>query len=164
MLLVSQSACTHVTCYPPEDPEFYAEVTHFFQESLLPYVQNAKLCLPIDNSVPLMPQHFAFGGTDWGHHTDYDQFTENHDWDQNHDHDDVDHFMCEESNVGTPHYGFDDADIDQQAGISEYEVVNTELHLLQGDSRSNAYSAVEDGEAEETGDSYYAANFEDSAQ
>ena len=42
--------------------------------------------------------------------------------------------------------------------------MNTELHLLQGDSSSNAYSAVEDGEAEETGDSYYAANFEDSAQ
>ena len=96
--------------------------------------------------------------------TDYDQFTENHDWDQNHDYDDVDHFMCEGSNVGTPHYGFDDADIDQQAGISEYEVVNTELHLLQGDSSSNTYSAVEDGESEETGDSYYAANFEDSAQ
>jgi hypothetical protein len=159
-----QSACTHDTCYPPEDPEFYAEVTHFFQESLLPYVQNAKLCLPIDNSVPLMPQHFAFDGTDWGHHTDYDQFNENHDWDQNHDHDDVDHFMCEESNDGTPHYGFDDADIDQQAGISEYEVVNTELHLLQGESSSNAYSAVDDGGAEEAGDSYYAANFEDSAQ
>jgi hypothetical protein len=111
-----------------------------------------------------MPQHFAFDGTDWGHHTDYDQFNENHDWDQNHDHDDVDHFMCEESNDGTPHYGFDDADIDQQAEISEYEVVNTELHLLQGESSSNAYSAVDDGGAEEAGDSYYAADFEDSAQ
>jgi hypothetical protein len=72
--------------------------------------------------------------------------------------------MCEESNEVTTHYGFDDADIDQQAGISEYEVVNTELHLLQGDSSSNTYSAVENGESEETGDSYYAANFEDSAQ
>jgi hypothetical protein len=76
-----QSACTHVTCYPPEDPEFYAEVTHFFQESLFPFVQNAKLCLPIDNSVPLMPQHFAFDGTDWGHHSEHDQSTDYQDWD-----------------------------------------------------------------------------------
>ncbi len=59
-----QGACKHATCHPPEDPDFYAEVTHFFQESLLPFVQNAKLCLPVDNSVPLMPQHFAFEGTD----------------------------------------------------------------------------------------------------
>jgi hypothetical protein len=32
------SACTHATCYPLEDPEFYAEVTHFFQELFLPFV------------------------------------------------------------------------------------------------------------------------------
>ncbi len=72
--------------------------------------------------------------------------------------------MYEESNDGTSHYGFDDADIDQQAGIFEYEVVNTELHLLQGESSSNSYTAVDDGEAEEAGDPYFSANFEDSAQ
>jgi hypothetical protein len=75
-----QGACTHATCYPPEDPDFYAEVTHFFQESLLPFVQNAKLCLPVDNSVPLMPQHFAFEGTDWGHHTAYEELAESQEY------------------------------------------------------------------------------------
>ncbi len=150
--------------HPPEDPEFYAEVTHLFQESLLPYVQNAKLCLPFDNSVPLMPQHFAFDGTDWGHRTDYDQFTDYQDLDQDHDHEDVDHFVYDGSNDGALQYGFDDADIDQQAGISEYEVVGTELHLLQGESNTDSYSAVDGEGAEEAGDSYYVANFEDSAQ
>ncbi len=72
--------------------------------------------------------------------------------------------MYEGSNNTATQYGFDDADIDQQAGVSEYEVVNTEVHLLQGESSSNSYNAVDDGEAEEAGDSYYAANFEDSAQ
>ncbi len=72
--------------------------------------------------------------------------------------------MHEGSNVNAAQYGFDDADMDQQAGIPEYEVVNTELHLLQGESGSNSYNAVDDGEAEEAVDSYYAANFEDSAQ
>jgi hypothetical protein len=57
-----QRACSHATCHLPEDPDFYAEVTHFFQETLLPFGQNAKLCLLVDNSVPLMPQHFAFDG------------------------------------------------------------------------------------------------------
>lgn len=37
-----------------------------FQSTLLPYVQNAKLGLAVDNSAPLMPQHLAFDGTDWG--------------------------------------------------------------------------------------------------
>jgi hypothetical protein len=99
-----------------------------------------------------------------GHHTDYDQFTDYQDWDQNHDHEDVEHFVYEESNDFASQYDFDDADIDQQSGISEYEVVNTELHLLQGESNNNSYSAVDNGEAEGAGDSYYAANFEDNAQ
>jgi len=61
-----QPNCTTSTCYPPEDPEFYTETTHLFQSTLLPYVQNAKLGLAVDNSAPLMPQHLAFDGTDWG--------------------------------------------------------------------------------------------------
>ncbi len=64
-------ACTPESCYPPEDPDFYTEVTHLFQTTLLPFVQNAKLGLPIDNSAPLMPHHFAFEGTEWGQQ--YDQ-------------------------------------------------------------------------------------------
>jgi hypothetical protein len=47
-----------LTCYPPEDPEFYTETTHLFQ--------NAKLGLAVDNAAPLMPQHLAFDGADWG--------------------------------------------------------------------------------------------------
>jgi len=61
-----QTNCTTTTCYPPEDPEFYTETTHLFQSTLLPYVQNAKLGLAVDNTAPLMPQHLAFDGADWG--------------------------------------------------------------------------------------------------
>jgi hypothetical protein len=61
-----QSNCTTTTCYPPEDPEFYTETTHLFQSTLLPYVQSAKLGLAVDNAAPLMPQHLAFDGADWG--------------------------------------------------------------------------------------------------
>lgn len=60
-------SCTEDTCYPPEEPDFYTEVTHLFQTTLLPYVQNAKLGLAVDNASPLMPQHLAFEGIDWGH-------------------------------------------------------------------------------------------------
>ncbi len=60
-----QANCTTTTCYPPEDPEFYTETTHLFQSTLLPYVQNAKLGLAVDNAAPLMPQHLAFDGADW---------------------------------------------------------------------------------------------------
>ena len=61
-----QANCTTTTCHPPEDPEFYTEMTHLFQSTLLPYVQNAKLGLAVDNAAPLMPQHLAFDGADWG--------------------------------------------------------------------------------------------------
>jgi hypothetical protein len=61
-----QPNCNTTTCYPPEDPEFYTETTHLFQSTLLPYVQNAKLGLAVDNAAPLMPQHLAFEGADWG--------------------------------------------------------------------------------------------------
>jgi hypothetical protein len=30
-------SCTEDTCYPPEEPDFYTEVTHLFQTTLLPY-------------------------------------------------------------------------------------------------------------------------------
>jgi hypothetical protein len=61
-----QTNCTTTTCYPPNDPKFYSETTHLFQTTLLPFVQNAKLGLAVDNAAPLMPQHLASDGADWG--------------------------------------------------------------------------------------------------
>jgi hypothetical protein len=100
-----------------------------------------------------MPQHFAFDGADWGHHTEYDQSTEHHDYDQNYNYEDVEHFAYEEPNNDASQYGFDDVDMHQQSGKSEYEIVNTELHLLQGESSSSAYSTADTGEAAESSDS-----------
>jgi hypothetical protein len=65
-----QSGCNATSCHAPEDTEFYVDTTHLFQETLLPYVQNAKLGLPVDNAAPLMPQHFAFDDADWGQYTE----------------------------------------------------------------------------------------------
>jgi hypothetical protein len=75
-------SCTEDTCYPPEEPDFYTEVTHLFQTTLLPYVQNAKLGLTVDNSAPLMPQHLAFEGSDWGHADTQVQNFDNYHYDQ----------------------------------------------------------------------------------
>ena len=75
-------SCTEDTCYPPEEPDFYTEVTHLFQTTLLPYVQNAKLGLAVDNAAPLMPQHLAFDGADWGHYHTQVQNFDNHHYDQ----------------------------------------------------------------------------------
>jgi hypothetical protein len=75
-------SCTEDTCYPPEEPDFYTEVTHLFQTTLLPYVQNAKLGLAVDNAAPLMPQHLAFDGADWGHYHAQVQNFDNHHYDQ----------------------------------------------------------------------------------
>jgi hypothetical protein len=75
-------SCTEDTCYPPEEPDFYTEVTHLFQTTLLPYVQNAKLGLAVDNSAPLMPQHLAFEGSDWGHADTQVQNFDNYHYDQ----------------------------------------------------------------------------------
>jgi hypothetical protein len=65
-----QSGCNAMSCHAPEDTDFYVDTTHLFQETLLPYVQNAKLGLPVDNAAPLMPQHFAFDDADWGQYTE----------------------------------------------------------------------------------------------
>ena len=75
-------SCTEDTCYPPEEPDFYTEVTHLFQTTLLPYVQNAKLGLAVDNASPLMPQHLAFDGVDWGQYDTQVQNFDNQYYDQ----------------------------------------------------------------------------------
>jgi hypothetical protein len=153
-----QGACTQATCYPPEEPEFYAEVTHFFQESLLPFVQNAKLCLPVDNSVPLMPQHFAFDGTDWGQYTEHEELAENQ---EHFDREGLDQLMCEESSTELNPYPLDDMLNDPQGEHSEYEVVQSEMHLLQDEMDDDF---IHKDSIENINDSYYVDNFEDNLE
>ena len=153
-----QGACTQATCYPPEEPDFYAEVTHFFQESLLPFVQNAKLCLPVDNSVPLMPQHFAFDGTDWGQYTEHEELAENQ---EHFDQEGFDQLMCEESSAEFSSYPLDDMLNDPQGEHSEYEVVHSEMHLLQDEMDEDM---VHKDSIENINDSYYVDNFEDNVE
>jgi hypothetical protein len=153
-----QGACAQATCYPPEEPDFYAEVTHFFQESLLPFVQNAKLCLPVDNSVPLMPQHFAFDGTDWGQYTEHEELAENH---EHFDQEGLDQLMCEESSTELNSYPLDDMLNDPQGEHSKYEVVHSEMHLLQDEMDDDM---VHKDSIENINDSCYVDNFEDNLE
>jgi hypothetical protein len=79
-----QSGCNATSCHAPEDTDFYVDTTHLFQETLLPYIQNAKLGLPVDNAAPLMPQHFVFDDADWGHYYTEPAFEPNSEtWDHN---------------------------------------------------------------------------------
>jgi hypothetical protein len=150
-----QGACTQANCYPPEEPVFCAEVTHFFQDSLLPFVQNTKLCLPVDNSVPLMSQHFSFDGTDWGQHTEHEELAENQEY---FDQEGVDQLMCEESSTELGSYPLDDMLTDPQGEPLEYKVVHSEIHLLQ-DGMDNNLDHKDS--IENINDSYYNDNFED---
>jgi hypothetical protein len=79
-----KSGCNSTNCHLPEDPDSYADTTHYFQESLLPYVQNTKLGFSVDNATPLMPEHYAFDDVDWGYHTELafenDQYEDESSW------------------------------------------------------------------------------------
>ncbi len=146
---------------PPEDPDFYAEVTHFFQESLLPFVQNAKLCLPVENSVPLMPQHFAFEGTDWEHHAEYEELPEDQEYFEQ---EGLDQLMCEGSSTEPNSYPLDDMLIDPQGEHSEYEVVHSEMHLLQDGVDDDIDHKDSTGDINDINDSYYVENYEDNLE
>ena len=91
--------------------------------------------MPVDNAVPLMPQHFAFMGTDWGHHAEYEELAENQEY---FDQEGVDQLMCGEgSNTELNPYSLDGMLNHSQGQQSEYEVVHSEMHLLQDDVDDN---------------------------
>ena len=133
-----------VANHPPDDPEFYTEVTHLFQSTLLPYVQNAKFGLPIDDSAPLMPHHFAFEETEWGHHED--QNTEQHSYDDQYEEDNVvlQYDSCEWSQDNNEQYAFDYCDVEgpgeeqMQQQIAESlkmkAEINSEEHIMDPDN------------------------------
>ncbi len=99
----------------------------------------------MDNSVPLMPQHFAFEGTDWGHHAEYEELAEDQEY---FDQEGLDQLMCEGSSTEPNPYPLDDMLIDPQGEHSEYEVV----------FRDHKNST------EDINDSYYVENYEDNLE
>ncbi len=139
-------AGTPENCYPPEDPDFYTEVTHMFQTTLLPYVQNAKLGLPIDNSAPLMPHHFAFEGTEWGQQ--YDQVS--HEEYQEGENSAPGAEQCDEfSESNKNQYMFDFCDVMDDNNEQAHEQIEQSFHMCAetDDGQNNAFpleSAEED--------------------
>jgi len=128
-----QDNCNATNCYPPEEPSFYSSTTHLFQETLLPFVQNAKLGLPIDNSAPLMPEHYTF---------------ENADWDQGYDESDFENWHSDEvqpsgesswttsSSSNIDQYIMEDETDDQESEyvVEQYETQANELEEVEDES------------------------------
>jgi hypothetical protein len=144
-------ACTPESCYPPEDPEFYTEVTHLFQSTLLPYVQNAKLGLPIDDSAPLMPHHFAFEETEWGHHED--QNTEQHSYDDQYEEDNVvlQYDSCEWTQDNNEQYAFDYCDVEGPGEEQMHQQIAESLNM-NAEIRSEGHIMDSDNYVEEDHD------------
>ena len=130
-----QRECNTSNCYPPEEQEFYVSTIHLFQETLVPLIQNAKLGLPIDNTAPLMPDHFAFDDADWGRDTESEFVDEQHDESQSisesswlhPSESNVDHYFQEEEANGHE---------------SEYVVEQLELHSNDMDAEEEQYDVL----------------------
>jgi hypothetical protein len=105
-----------------------------------------------------MPQHFAFEGTDWGHHTEYEELADSQEY---FDQEGLDQLMCEGSSTEpNPYPLLDDMLIDPQGEPSD-EVVHSEMHLLQDgvDDNMDHKNSMED-----INDSYSVENYEDNLE
>ena len=110
---------------------------HLFQSTLLPYVQNAKLGLAVDNTAPLIPQHLAFDGADWGQEDSQVQAFDDQDlsdptsestWDElaeYHSGDVYDHYVAPNQSIE------DQFDYDHQISQFDYDHDNAEDSLHQ---------------------------------
>jgi hypothetical protein len=102
---------------------------------LVPLIQNAKLGLPIDNTAPLMPDHFAFDDADWGRDTESEFVDEQYDELQSisesswlhPSESNVDHYFQEEEANGHE---------------SEYVVEQLELHSNDMDAEEEQYDVL----------------------
>ena len=97
-----------------------------------------------------MPQHFAFMGTDWGHHAEYEELAE----DQEYFEQEGDQLMGEGSSTEPNSYPLDDMLIDPQGEHSEYEVVHSEMHLLQDGVNDDMDHKDSTGDINDINDSY----------
>ena len=155
-----QSNCNATNCYPPEEPSFYSSTTHLFQESLLPFVQNAKLGLPIDNSAPLTPEHFTFEDADWGQVYNESDF-EN--W-----HSDEVQPSCESSwrnssSSNIDQYIMEDETDDQETEyvVEQYETQANEMEEIEDESRE---ALMVNAEVAEDSGVHYDDKYEDEDQ
>jgi hypothetical protein len=137
-----QSGCDVMSCQAPEDTDFYVDTTHHFQETLLPYVQNAKLGLPVDNAAPLMPQHFAFHDADWGQHTDSAFEPSLETWDHSNASDNYESAWEESMDSNADHYILEDVSGEQD---EEYVVEQNDSQSICEEHEYNSFVAKLDG-------------------
>ena len=137
-----QSGCDVMSCQAPEETDFYVDTTHHFQETLLPYVQNAKLGLPVDNAAPLMPQHFAFHDADWGQHTDSAFEPSLETWDHSNASDNYESAWEESMDSNADHYILEDGSGEQD---EEYVVEQNGSQSIGEEHEYNSFVAKLDG-------------------
>jgi hypothetical protein len=137
-----QSGCDVMSCQAPEDTDFYVDTTHHFQETLLPYVQNAKLGLPVDNAAPLMPQHFAFHDADWGQHTDSAFEPSLETWDHSNASDNYESAWEESMDSNADHYILEDGSGEQD---EEYVVEQNDSQSICEEHEYNSFMVKLDG-------------------
>ena len=75
-----------------------------------------------------------------------------------------DHLMCEGSSTEPNSYPLDDMLIDPQGEHSEYEVVHSEMHLLQDGAEDDMDHKESTGDINNINDTYYVENYEDNLE
>ena len=155
-----QCNCNDTSCYPPEEPSFYSSTTHLFQEELLPFVQNAKLGLPIDNSAPLMPEHYAFEDAGWGQAYNESDF-ENWRSDEVQPSQELSWVASSSSNFDQ--YIMED-EPDGQEMEYEVEQLETQVNEMEGTEDENCDNLLIDSNTAEDHDAPYDGKYDDEIQ
>ena len=155
-----QCNCNDTSCYPPEEPSFYSSTTHLFQEALLPFVQNAKLGLPIDNSAPLMPEHYAFEDADWGQ--DYNE-SDFENWHSVEVQPSQESSWAASSSSNFDQYIMED-EPDGQEMEYEVEQLETQVNEMEGTEDGNCDSLLMDSNTAEDQDAPYDERYDEEIQ
>ena len=155
-----QCNCNDTSCYPPEEPSFYSSTTHLFQEALLPYVQNAKLGLPIDNTAPLMPEHYAFEDADWGQ--DYNE-SDFENWHSVEVQPSQESSWAASSSSNFDQYIMED-EPDGQEMEYEVEQLETQVNEMEGTEDGNCDSLLMDSNTAEDQDAPYDEKYDEDIQ
>ena len=155
-----QCNCNDTSCYPPEEPSFYSSTTHLFQEALLPFVQNAKLGLPIDNSAPLMPEHYAFEDADWGQ--DYNE-SDFENWHSVEVQPSQESSWAASSSSNFDQYIMED-EPDGQEMEYEVEQLETQVNEMEGTEDGNCDSLLMDSNTAEDQDAPYDEKYDEEIQ
>ena len=126
----------------------------------MPYVQNAKLGLPIDNSAPLMPEHYAFEDADWGQ--DYNE-SDFENWHSVEVQPSQESSWAASSSSNFDQYIMED-EPDGQEMEYEVEQLETQVNEMEGTEDGNCDSLLMDSNTAEDQDAPYDGKYDEEIQ